>query len=262
MIQRKGILLLMAGALSMGFVACGNDDSEGTEGEGGKVIVNPSNVFTGERPKVVAGMSMSYNDAGLVTEINDIDGEKITFEYQNVTRVGGKEYDVKMIVVDRETYVFNMQLNEQGFVKHCDEDSDTWDFGYNDDGQLNYMKRSEGGNEVTKVTYQNGDAVKMTMVSEDGPDTGMETTILYTSDEVKTPIENKGCLMPFDIGLRVDMDEMKYAYYAGLLGKATKHLPVKNKDFTLNWTLNNAGYPIKLVIPEDSSPFNTYTFEW
>lgn len=68
--------------------------------------------------------------------------------------------------------------------------------------------------------------------------------------------------MPFDIELRVDMDEMKCAYYAGLLGKATKHLPVKNKDFTLNWTLNNAGYPIKLVIPESSSPFNTYTFEW
>lgn len=40
--------------------------------------------------------------------------------------------------------------------------------------------------------------------------------------------------MPFDIELRVDMDEMKCAYYAGLLGKATKHLPVKNKDFTLN----------------------------
>ena len=48
----------------------------------------------------------------------------------------------------------------------------------------------------------------------------------YTTDNITAPIENKGCLMLFDEILDVDMDEMIYAYYGGMLGKATKHLPL------------------------------------
>ena len=55
--------------------------------------------------------------------------------------------------------------------------------------------------------------------------------------------------MLFDKTLGIDMDEMQYAYYAGLLGKATKNLPVKlvdNENDTDNftWTLNSNSYPI------------------
>ena len=50
------------------------------------------------------------------------------------------------------------------------------------------------------------------------------------------------------------MDEMWFAYYAGLLGKATKHLPLKlthksgsYEDITnFTWTLNANGFPILL----------------
>ena len=62
-----------------------------------------------------------------------------------------------------------------------------------------------------------------------------------------------------------NMDEMDYAYYAGLLGKATKNLPVKlvnNENDTYNdnftWTLNSNGYPISL---EDARSI-TSSFDW
>ena len=134
---------------------------------------------------------------------------------------------------ENETYIFDMELNEQGFVSYCEETEpdgnlETWDFGYTADGHLNYMKRSEGGNEVTNITYANGNIVKASMVSEEEPNRVSVYTLFYTSDEVTEPVENKGSIMLFDELFNIDMDEMKYAYYAGLLGKATKDLPVKN----------------------------------
>ena len=99
------------------------------------------------------------------------------------------------------------------------------------------------------------------MASEEDSDVKHEYTISYTSDSVETPIENKGCLMLFDTTFGVDMDEMKYAYYAGLLGKATKHLPVKNNEDEFVWTLNNDGYPIEMNL-ESMYEDDTFTFEW
>ena len=59
--------------------------------------------------------------------------------------------------------------------------------------------------------------------------------------------------------------DVLYAYYAGLLGKATKDLPVKLVDnkhdtqYTQNfsWTLNSAGYPISF-----KGNHKTYSFSW
>ena len=75
-------------------------------------------------------------------------------------------------------------------------------------------------------------------------------------------IENKGCIMFFDGTFGIDMDEMEYAYYAGLLGKATKNLPVRLVDdegriTDFFWTLNSAGYPISFKVDNE-----TYSFAW
>lgn len=64
------------------------------------------------------------------------------------------------------------------------------------------------------------------MVSEEDDDR-LSTKIYYTTEELSSAIENKNNIMLFDITFGIDMDEMKYAYWAGLLGKATKYLPVK-----------------------------------
>ncbi len=274
--------VLLVSALSVNFVACSDDDEPvggngNNNGNNTEGIVNPSNVFTGERPKSVSGLDITYDSEGLVTEMTT-DGKKITFEYINV-RNSQQNGFVRMTVVDEdeyesETYVFEMELNENGFVKHCkqiyeDGNTDTWDFGYTKESNLNYMKRSEGGNEITNITYQDGNAVKSSMFSEYEPDNKYECEIQYTSDNVATPIENKGCLMLFDETLGVDMDEMEYAYFAGLLGKATKNLPVMMTTTEgsyvdtekYSWILNSDGYPVEMMIITDWSE-EKLTFTW
>ena len=188
---------LMMVVLCVGFASCSSDDDK--DDNNGNGTVNPSNVFTGERAKSFSGMDMTYNADGLLTEIKSADA-KVTFEYHGVTRAVNQEHYVKMTVADQEykdeIYVFNMELNEQGFVKHCDEiepdgDAETWDFTYTAEGNLTSMKRSEGGNETTTITYKDGNVTKTSTVSEDDDD-NYEYTISYTSDKVSKAIENKG----------------------------------------------------------------------
>ena len=77
--------------------------------------------------------------------------------------------------------------------------------------------------------------------------------------------------MFYDKTLGIDMDEMWFAYYAGLLGKATKHLPLKltyesdsYEDITnFAWTLNANGFPTLLSIQsEHSSTNNNISIIW
>jgi len=249
-------MVLMAVLVSVSFAACSDDDDD-NGGNGGKV--NTSSVFTAGLPKSVAGMSMTYNSDGTLASISD-GGTRASFEYGSATRAVADNAVRMTIYEDGEVFATcDLLLNASGFVKSCTEtcdgDVDTWDFGYNNDGQLNYMKRSEGGNEVTSITYQNGNIVKAKTVSEDDGDQN-ECSISYSSQE------NKGGIMLFDATLGIDMDEMEYAYYAGLLGKATKNLPKSNVDeegetTTFTWTLNDSGLPTKMT-----DGYDTYTFSW
>lgn len=76
--------------------------------------------------------------------------------------------------------------------------------------------------------------------------------------------------MLFDETFGIDMDEMEYAYFAGLLGKATRNLPTERTEddgdsHTYEWTLNGAGLPIKLVstdFRDGDAEEQTMTFEW
>ena len=61
----------------------------------------------------------------------------------------------------------------------------------------------------------------------DGEETVNSFSIYYTSEEIVNPIENVGCIMIFYIEFNVNLGYIEYAYYAGLLGRATKNLPVK-----------------------------------
>lgn len=156
---------------------------------------------------------------------------------------------------------------------------------YDADGHLVEMKRSESDGELTKITYKNGDVTATSTqysldfggedINGDGKiddlDVWPDTEIQYTTNEISTPIENKGGLMMFDELLDVDMDEMIYAYYGGMLGTATKHLPLKQHmpngfkyiDYTFDWTMNNQQYPTQLTIKmEDGSWEESFSFSW
>lgn len=286
---------MLSAALCLGFTAC-SDDDENENGEGGGstvTVVKPSEVFKGGLPKSAAGMSITQNKEGLVTSIIGEDGEKVVFEYFFAeTKADATKDRAKITVTDDEGDVteLNLQLNSNGYVEYCnsidhagtsDASEFTWEMKYDADGHLIEMRRSEGSGELTKITYKDGDAVKTStsymgggdMNGDgvlDGNDEWEDGAIIdYTTGEIATPIDNKGCLMMFDELLDVDMDEMIYAYYGGMLGKATKHLPLAMRDAddtsvelsNYKWTLNSDGYPTQLLI-KDEGDEKKYTFTW
>ncbi|MGP1378437.1 MAG: DUF4595 domain-containing protein [Prevotella veroralis] len=256
-------------------ISCGNDnktiepDKPTTPTE-----VNPLNVFTGGVPLSYGEYNILKNVKGQVSAIQANNGdEKITFEYMKSTSNNANTPNVVMTLESKdEKLVLNLFLNKEGFVKHCDEteyhrddlsQKETWDFTYNNNGQLLTMFRSEG-NERTTIKYEAGNIVSTAEKAVNG--TRNKThKVYYTSQPVPSPIVNKGCIMLFDTTLGIDMDEMQYAYFAGLLGKATKHLPVRlvdneGEEESFAWHLNASGYPTSMV--RSHAPNWTNTFIW
>ncbi|MDR2994334.1 MAG: DUF4595 domain-containing protein [Bacillus cereus] len=253
------------------FTACSNDDDN---------VDNPNP--TSKQPKSISDMTMSYKD-GVLDKIETTDGKRITFNYSLKTKSTNNNVQyTKMTIEDEDgaKMYFELKLNENGFIKSCietyentgDEEQDnaidTLEFDYNANGQLIYMKRSEGGNEVTNIKYEDGNIVAVSMKSEEDEE-GLNTKVFYTSNDISTAIENKNNIMLFDITFGIDMDEMKYAYWAGLLGKATKHLPIKiayienseDEDIeTFEWTITD-NY-VQKMIQRTSWGTEEYLFTW
>lgn len=249
-----------------GFVACGDDDDDNGGGSGtpeGTSLVNPKKVFTAGMPKTVDGYRLTLDDQGRVTKMAS-EWETVTIEYPIDTRAAKlSSPDVIMTVKNKNKWEieFLITLNNQGFVSHCEEtyyykDEDPeftlWDFEYSKDGYLQKMVCSEGGNETTTIKYSGGDITDVFIVSKEDPSANAHYNIVYGSQS----IENKGCVMLHDITFGIDLDEMGFAYYAGMLGKATKHLPVTRvetledgtEDFyeSFEWELNADNMPVSM----------------
>lgn len=58
---------LFLAVMCVGFTSC-SDDNDEPGGGNTPGVVNPSNVFTGEMPKSVAGTTINRNSEGLVAE--------------------------------------------------------------------------------------------------------------------------------------------------------------------------------------------------
>ncbi len=271
---KMGAIAIVAIAGCAGFVSCNDDDKDEPNGgnENEEVAVNPSKVFTAGVPKQVGTMSVVTDAKGLITSMNSAeDRVNIVFNYPSMSRA--ESYDVVMDVDDDgDKTTFNMLLNEMGFAKYCkqiesDGDVEEWWFEYNSDGQLIKMKRSEGDNEVHEMTYENSNIVSVKEIHTDHE--GDNNWVISYGSSL---IENKGCIMLFDETFGIDMDEMKYAYFAGLLGKATKNLPIEKVDLidgdksTYDWTLNADGLPVILVSVDSGNGWvdepHTMEFKW
>lgn len=258
---------LIAGSLAT-FTSCSDDDNDSpklpdvTPG-----VVNPTQVFTNGMPTQVGSMKFTTNSQGQVTQIEENYGTNktiYTFTYNptDASTPGRAEAqsplakaNVVMTVTEGTTVTdqFYISLNEKGFARYAyqveSDDTEEWWFEYTPSGQLAYMKRSEGGNEVTRINYDaSGDITKVSMRGDGSSD---DYTIAYTNETTTTPIDNKGAIMFFDECFGIDMDEFAPAYYAGLLGKATTHLPLSNVEDgeteTFSWALNDNGFPVSLV---------------
>lgn len=263
-------LLAIALGAAIALTAC-SKNSDGPDGgeDKGKVEVNPTKVFVNGMPKIVDGSVFTRDFKGRLSSIyNREENVLIAFAYTS-SILGTKDVpNVVMTVTDGdERTVYNLFLNKDGFVKYCDEidyekkgntpKTTTWNFEYNSDGQLIKAVQSKDGVKTSStIAYNDGDAVEtVTMSEKDGKETD-HYRIYYTSKKVTLPIENRGCIMSFDVALGLDLDHLQIAYFAGMLGKATKHLPIYNMDkdndkTTFDWTFNGNGFPTKVVVKDD-----------
>ncbi|PJI27512.1 DUF4595 domain-containing protein [Prevotella intermedia] len=247
-------------------VSCG-DDKDNPDVEKGKVEVNPEKVFVNGMPKVMDGYVFTRDFKGRLSSMyNKKEKGLVTFDYNNNTLGTTDVPNVVMTVADSDNRtVYKLFLNKDGYVKYCDEieyridnpKTTAWNLEYNSDGQLvKVVQTKDGYKRLSTIIYDGGNAVETVTKSEkDGKETD-HYKIYYTSKKETLPIMNKGCLIFFETGLGVDLDNLQNAYYAGMLGKATKHLPIYNMDkdnekATFEWTFNEDGFPIKAVMKDE-----------
>ena len=271
--KQNAIVIILALLACVGMVSCGDDDTF--------IVGKPSNIFSNLSPKIVGKYSIYYDEQGrvsMVTERGEYTFRKAIFDYSPADR----DCDVRIDITEEnygEMISLHVSLNKNGYAEYVSEIEDNridedWKFEYNSNGQLIKMVRSEGGSETTTVTYQDGDITKVVQESK-FDDCSTSSTIEYGTEK----IENKGSVMLFDEMLCIDMDEMGLAYFAGLLGKPTSHLPQSNKSIdyssggykittykSFSWSLDANRLPVSVLIEEkydNTTPYTkTYSFDW
>lgn len=238
----------------LAFVACSDDDDRKD---------NSNDNDEGDKPSIVERklktMYATYNEDGMSCHFDspawDDDrlisfesGEwgrsTITYLANNKATVDDVEVTLNSqgyaIIIKDGDYISTLTYNEEGQLTACDEGREGDEFG---DMTINY--NSEGDITSTEHDY-------------DG-----NRQFLYTNVDITSPIENKGGAMIMEM-LEIGLDKSHY-YYFGILGKGTKHLPVKIGMTTLDWTLDDKGYPVSCVVndPEDwETPIVVYHFVW
>lgn len=288
----KSITAAMLALICVGLTSCSDDNDEPNPDVNLPTVnANPATVFTQGVPSAVGDFVITKNADGLVTKIVDVDEEEVyTFDYTGAkANTGAKakshatrptDYDMTMNV-DWENDInlvdfFLFNLNAQGYIEYAYHEMDDdiegliveeWWFKYNADGQLIEMKRAEEDYEVTTITYNaDGDITKVS-VSDIADGNIMETTVSYTDATHKNAIVNKSGIMLYYDCFRIYMSEMTPVYFAGLLGKGTKHLPLSavKKDlrpgneeyvdnYSFEWEFNASEMPIKFT--------RSYTSYW
>ena len=269
------ISLLAVAVISATFIlsSCSNknDDDWIIERWPDPVTIDLSKVFTNGMPKEADSMTIQTDDRGLVTGIKTKD-ETVSFKYDNIkTRVIVIPNVFMKVERNGDTTIYRMYLNNNGFVRGCmieqkeNTKEDTWRFTYNDNDQLiNIIHSADDYKEFT-LTYKDSNISEIetkTIVSQTTTRKKDTCKVAYTSDTTPTPIVNKGNIMLFNTTFGIDMGAIRYAYYAGLLGKATKNLPVqlidKNGNKTnFTWTVNSNGFPTTMT-----SGSHQYKFGW
>lgn len=269
------IALLAVAVIGATFVlsSCSNkkDDDWIIERRPDPVTIDLSKVFTNGMPKEVDSMTIQTDDRGLVTSIKTKD-EMVSFKYIHTkTRAIVVPNVIMKVERNGKATVYIMYLNKNGFVRRCvieqkeNTKEDTWRFTYNDNEQLiNIIHSADNYKELT-LTYKDGNISEIETKTILSPATTKQKDtckVAYTSTASPTPIVNKGNIMLFNTTFGIDMGAIKYAYYAGLLGKATKNLPVQLIDKNGNknnftWTVNSNGFPTAMT-----SGGHQYKFGW
>ena len=259
--MRKLFQLALMVTLTVGttmMASCSKDNSDEPEQ---KMVngtdVNPRNVFPLGLPKKLSKIVLTLNEKGQLVQFSQPkSNDRATFEYKDVALGSTQAPQVILTETDEpDKYVYELYLNQDGFVTHAKEThysndhiagKATWDFAYNADNQLKDVKCSADKKHIV-LEYQNGNVVKTTTTTVVKPTE--VTTITYATASIR-PIENKTGVMLFATTLDADFDNLEVAYYAGLLGKPSKNLPLQSEKSgdkaTFKWTLDGNGNPTVL----------------
>ena len=259
--MRKLFQLALMVTLTVGttmMASCSKDNSDEPEQ---KMVngtdVNPRNVFPLGLPKKISENVLTLNEKGQLVQFAEPNSkDRATFEYKDVALGSTQAPQVILTETDEpDKHVYELYLNRDGFVTHAKEThysndhivgKATWDFAYNADNQLKDVKCSADKKHIV-LEYQNGNVVKTTTTTVGEPTE--VTTITYATASTR-PIENKTGVMLFGATLDADFDNLEVAYYAGLLGKPSKNLPLQSEKSgdkaTFKWTLDGNGNPTAL----------------
>lgn len=259
--MRKLFQLALMVTLTVGttmMASCSKDNSDEPEQ---KMVngtdVNPRNVFPLGLPKKISEIVLTLNEKGQLVQFAEPNSkDRATFEYKDVALGSTQAPQVILTETDEpDKHVYELYLNRDGFVTHAKEThysndhiigKATWDFAYNADNQLKDVKCSADKKHIV-LEYQNGNVVKTTTTTVVKPTE--VTTITYATASIR-PIENKTGVMLFATTLDADFDNLEVAYYAGLLGKPSKNLPLQSEKSgdkaTFKWTLDGNGNPTAL----------------
>ncbi len=259
--MRKLFQLALMVTLTVGttmMASCSKDNSDEPEQRMvNGTDINPRNVFPLGLPKKISEIVLTLNEKGQLVQFSQPNSnDRATFEYKDVALGSTQAPQVILTETDEpDKHVYELYLNRDGFVTHAKEThysndhiigKATWDFAYNADNQLKDVKCSADKKHIV-LEYQNGNVVKTTTTTVVKPTE--VTTITYATASIR-PIENKTGVMLFATTLDADFDNLEVAYYAGLLGKPSKNLPLQSEKSgdkaTFKWTLDGNGNPTVL----------------
>ncbi|MDE6049035.1 MAG: DUF4595 domain-containing protein, partial [Paramuribaculum sp.] len=225
---------------------------------------------------------IELNEKGQVVKINyEEDGEitgEITFEYGDFSRSTKFNAVMRYRNWYEGDFDIYLQLDEHGFVTYAleinlperpEDRHRDWEFEYNSDGQMTRMRiytHDDDGDEF-RINYKNGDITNVAEII--AGETEYNYIINYTNSKFSEPVPNKGGIMLLDEAFEIYITEMEPAYWAGMLGKATKNLPMgityDYDDYEeYYWEFNSNQLPIKFYDSkeclEDNRP--DVVFHW
>ena len=180
-----------------------------------------ANVFTGKLLKQMGDDQFFYENGFLTKIVNDY--ETLTFRYNYITNPDAGLPDVQ--VMDGDEVEYEVELNEQGFAErvHGMRHDDISIFTYDEDGHIIRIDDGREGRMYT-LTWENGNLVKMTYTHKDEPTANWADVYEYDGQP------NTNNIMLYYKIFDIDLDEIQNLYYAGLLGRSTAQLPVKQTD--------------------------------
>ncbi len=211
-------------------------ESDGDEGD----VTVPTDktpverVFTGKLVSEVDdhGLDKFVYENGFLTQVDDGDGYKITFEYYYLDP--DKQTSDPDVRYTREradgsvSYIYDVWLNELGFARRIDSKHND-EYGgfefqstceYDEEGHLVYMNEGREEREYSLV-WTDGD---ISHIDIQGSHT-QSTDFSYSET-----LNDNNLMFFYDI-YDMDIEELKYLYWAGLLGVSPKHLvTMSNSD--------------------------------